>query len=325
MASYSEGTMTLSGDRDILDLVYVLCERIEDCADISDYDGDTDWIGHILKQPELDEGIFVEGCYKEGNNVVIQFRGMSTDGKNFAQEMSTGLGLTVKIEGSSDWDDKPYRCTCHPKKKGTPWILRTEDELDADFDDDDDFIVNQGNSLYGDQGSVFVSNARSSVKPLDLTASYMQQKSGVAPTVGSMDACAGPKEVEGLNRIWELMYTASCVVCNVSSLSGFPTIQGIISKLVCCAGSELEALCKGLLRSGDVPMVFVERYRDLEDILATVQDDNSISCNGDLENLNMNYSSVLKISGCVCDMLRVIPGWSSADKGLDYFPSQRLW
>ena len=131
MANYCNGTATLSGAKDTLDRIETLISRLDDCAAISGFDGDADWLPHIFKEEYCGEGIFCEGCWRNGDKLDIYIRAKSTDGEDFFRQMATGLAVAIEWDYVSDYDDEKYHATCLPGQ-GPAWELRSEAEIDGD-------------------------------------------------------------------------------------------------------------------------------------------------------------------------------------------------
>lgn len=131
MGNYCNGTATLTGDRDTLDLIYVLAQRLDDCAEVSKFDADTDWLQHIFKEEYSQDGIFYEGGEKnQDGSLELDIRASRTDGHEFFQGMASGLNLTIRWVYISDYDGREHKKTFKPKKGSLVWELRSEDELD---------------------------------------------------------------------------------------------------------------------------------------------------------------------------------------------------
>lgn len=62
MGNYCSGTVIIKGDRNTLTLMNVLLNRLEDCAAVSGFDGDEEWLPHIFTEEVTSEGVFCEGC-----------------------------------------------------------------------------------------------------------------------------------------------------------------------------------------------------------------------------------------------------------------------
>lgn len=136
MGNYCNGTATLKGNCDTLELLSVLVERLDDCVGVSGFDGDEDWLMHVFKQEYSTEGIFYEGSFFEKSNLVLQIRACRTTGDDFFRQMATGLQVEILWDYVSDDTGKEYKRTFKPVKDGIPWKLRTEEELDGDEPDE---------------------------------------------------------------------------------------------------------------------------------------------------------------------------------------------
>lgn len=131
MGNYCNGSIYCTGDKDTLQLLNVLTQRLDDCAAISKIDGDTDLLTHIFKEEYSSEGIFYEGGGFEGETLELYIRASRTTGVDYFQQMASGLGITIKWQYVDDYDGKEHTKTCKPKKDAPVWELRSEEELDA--------------------------------------------------------------------------------------------------------------------------------------------------------------------------------------------------
>lgn len=140
MGNYCNGTATLRGDRNTLELIHVLAGRLYDCAAVSGFDSDEDWLPHIFTEEVTDEGIFYEGGGFNKGELELYIRVSRSTGCDFFEAMATGLNLNVTWCYVSDYDDKEYvfEYAPHPERKIIPWKLRTEESLDGDDEDEDD-------------------------------------------------------------------------------------------------------------------------------------------------------------------------------------------
>lgn len=131
MGNYCEGTARLIGDKDTLNLIHVLCQRLDECASISGFDGDEDWLPHIFTEEVSEDGIFYEGGGFDKQDLELYIRASRTTGDEFFADMAQGLGITVKWVYTNEYDNKEYSREYTPR--GTPirpWVLRTEESLD---------------------------------------------------------------------------------------------------------------------------------------------------------------------------------------------------
>lgn len=130
MANYCDGTATLSGPKDTLDRIESLVSRLDDCAMASGFDGDMDWLVHIFEKEYSGEGIFCEGCWRNGDRLEMQIRAKSTDGEDFFRQMATGLDISIEWDYVSDYDGKAYHAAFGPGR-GPAWELRPEPGQEA--------------------------------------------------------------------------------------------------------------------------------------------------------------------------------------------------
>lgn len=139
MGNYCNGTATLRGDRDTLELIHVLAGRLYDCAAVSDFDADEDWLPHIFAEEVTGEGIFYEGGGFNKGELELYIRVSRSTGCDFFEALATGLNLNVTWCYVSDYDEKEYvfEYAPHPEYKVAPWKLRTEESLDGDDEDED--------------------------------------------------------------------------------------------------------------------------------------------------------------------------------------------
>lgn len=136
MGNYCNGTITVSGPKETLDLLYALTERLDDCASVSRFDADADFLLHIFKEEYSTQGIFYEGGgMNDDGTLELYIRASRTDGRDFFQDMASGIGCTIKWVYVDDYDGREHRKTCKPKKDAPVWEFRTLEELDPDWDD----------------------------------------------------------------------------------------------------------------------------------------------------------------------------------------------
>lgn len=132
MGNYCNGTATCVGPRETLDKVFVLAERLDDCASASGFDADPDWLGHIFREEYSSLGVFYEGGWFDGDDLNLEIRVSRSNGCDFFQGMASSLGITIKWVYVDDYDGREHKKTLKPKKLDTPWELRAEEELDDD-------------------------------------------------------------------------------------------------------------------------------------------------------------------------------------------------
>ncbi len=133
MGNYCNGTITCKGPHDLLDLLNVLTNRLDDCAGVSGFDADEDYLMHIFKEEYSTQGIFYEGGDFEGDDLQMYIRAARTTGEEYFSAMASGLGITIKWAYTSDMDYSHHTKTFKPKKNAPKWELRTEEELDAEY------------------------------------------------------------------------------------------------------------------------------------------------------------------------------------------------
>lgn len=131
MGNYCNGSIYCTGNKDTLQLLNVLTRRLDDCAAISEIDGDVDLLTHIFKEEYSSEGIFYEGGGFDGDALELYIRASRTDGVDYFQAMASGLGIIIKWQYVDDYDDKQHTKTCKPKRGAPIWEMWTEKELDA--------------------------------------------------------------------------------------------------------------------------------------------------------------------------------------------------
>ena len=131
MGNYCNGSIYCTGPSEVLQQLYVLTQRLDDCVAISRIDGDSDLLSHIFKQDYMGEGIFYEGGGFEGVTLELYIRASRTNGHDYFQAMASGLGITIKWQYVDDYDDNQHTKMCKPKKGAPIWEMWTEEELDA--------------------------------------------------------------------------------------------------------------------------------------------------------------------------------------------------
>ena len=134
MGNYCNGSIYCTGPKDILQQLYVLTQRLDDCVAISEVRGDSDLLSYIFKEDYRGEGIFYEGGSFENNTLELYIRAHRTNGHDYFQAMASGLGITIKWQYVSDADDREYTLLCKPVAGAPRWEMRTEEELDAPRD-----------------------------------------------------------------------------------------------------------------------------------------------------------------------------------------------
>lgn len=137
MGNYCRGTATLSGDRATLDLIYVLCQRLGDCAAVSGFDADEEWLPHIFTTEVTEEGVFCEDCGLKGDALELCIKVSRGTGCEFFEDMANALSLSIVWKFVSDWDDEQYVYTYTPARETTlRWALRSEESLDEEDEGD---------------------------------------------------------------------------------------------------------------------------------------------------------------------------------------------
>lgn len=91
-------------------------------------------LSHIFKEDYRGEGIFYEGGSFENNTLELYIRASRTNGHDYFQDMASGLGITIKWQYVSDFDDREHTFLCKPVAGAPRWEMRTEEELDAPRD-----------------------------------------------------------------------------------------------------------------------------------------------------------------------------------------------
>lgn len=138
MGNYCSGTVIIKGDHNTLSLMNVLLNRLEDCAAVSGFDGDEEWLPHIFTEEITSEGVFCEGCRSNSpTELEVYIRVSRGTGEDFFRDLALNMCMEVIWDYVSDYDNKEYRCHYMPdRKRTTPdWTLRSEESLNEDAED----------------------------------------------------------------------------------------------------------------------------------------------------------------------------------------------
>lgn len=145
MGNYCSGTVTIKGDHNTLTLMNVLLNRLGDCASVSGFDGDEEWLPHIFTEEVTSEGVFCEGCRSNSpTELEVYIRVSRGDGEDFFKDMARNMCMEILWDYVDDYDNKEHQCHYMPDQKCTTpnWTLRSEESLD----EEDDFTSGSGSA-----------------------------------------------------------------------------------------------------------------------------------------------------------------------------------
>lgn len=150
MANYTNGTATISGNREtIKKLEEALSLLDEGLAYETGYDADDDWLPHIFKGGEVTgDGVFYEGGGENlDGSLDVYYRVKSGDGLHFFQFLAETLGLVVSLKYTNDYDEEEsFTEQFIPKSDKQTRELYSRKDLEGDNDDSRDAIEADSNN-----------------------------------------------------------------------------------------------------------------------------------------------------------------------------------
>lgn len=133
MGNYCAGTMYCTGDTAKLTQLYSLLEDLTGLSKRTGFEGDGEWMGHVLTEDVMPEGLFYEGSSWAGETLEVYMRTLNTDGATSVQGLANATNSTIKWEYVSDSDGREHKCTLKPKAKPA-WKLRSIQDETAEGD-----------------------------------------------------------------------------------------------------------------------------------------------------------------------------------------------
>lgn len=123
MGNYCSGTLYCTGDKQKLNQFLSLLENLYELSATTGFDGDSEWMGHVLTEEVMPEGLFYEGGGWEGDTLEVYMRVSRSDGSESIQGLADATNSNIKWAYVDDSDEREHSLSAKPTGK-TGWTLR---------------------------------------------------------------------------------------------------------------------------------------------------------------------------------------------------------
>lgn len=222
----------------------VLCQRLDDCASISGFDADSNWIGHIFKTEPLTLGVFVDYVQRVKGMLTLHVHAVHAPGENLLLQIACSLGVTIVYQYTDEDGDAFYR-------KYTPDMvcdasnisLRTEESLDVDIKEEDamETQATPVESVWPGEVSYGPSSGLSS---MNLFSRRESAKSADAVSSSSREGAAFYARYKEI-----IILLTKCG----QSFDELPTVRDLVCYMTQNLVDDLIAWCEGSGKSGIIP------------------------------------------------------------------------